>query len=107
MKIHYRHALLDNIDKRSDVQLEEVSPDYVPRNILEIMRTHEAFRESGSFGTQGLGDPPEEYEKLVIEDDNGCRVFEYFNKGLWYIEHGTEKDSPIFQVFTHFMILLN
>lgn len=106
MKILYRRALLDNLDKRSDVQLEEITPEYVPKNILEIMRTHEAFQASRSFGAQGLAEP-EEYEKLVIEDENGRREFEYFNKGVWYIESGTEADSPVFQAFTHFMILLD
>lgn len=104
MRIHYLHTMLDNVDDRWNIELTEVPLDRVPENILEIMRTHEAFLESTVFGAQGLGDP-EEYEKLVLEDDSGSRTFEYFNKGIFYMLSGTEEDRPVFQVFTHFMVL--
>ncbi len=104
MKILYCHTMLDDIDDRADIQLVEIPLDRVPGKILDIIRTHEAFRESGSFGEPGLGDP-EEYEKLVLEDDSGSRTFEYFNKGIWYMFTGTEEDRPVFQVFARFMVL--
>jgi len=96
--------MLDRIDDRSCIDLVEVPLESVPENIQQIIRTHQAFRESKVFGTQGLGSP-EEYEKLVLEDDDGCRTFEYFNKGLSYMMSGGEEDRPVFQVFTHFMLL--
>jgi hypothetical protein len=104
MKILYRHSMLEDLGDRSNVDPAEVPIDHVPESILEIIRTHEAFRESTSFGASGLGHP-EEYEKLVLEDENGSRTFEYFNKGISYMIAGTEEDRPVFQVFTHFMLL--
>lgn len=104
MKILYRHIMLEDLDDRSDVDLAEVPLDRVPENILEIIRTHEAFRESASFGAPGLG-RPEEYERLVLEVEGEFRTFEYFNKGISYMATGTEGDRPVFQVFAHFMSL--
>ena len=104
MKILYRHTMLENLDDRSDVDLVEVPLDRVPENILGIIRRHKAFRESALFGAPGLGHP-EEYEKLVLECEGGCRTFEYFNKGIWYMATGTEEDRPVFQVFAHFMLI--
>ncbi len=106
MKIGYVHAMLDETDDRSDLKLVEIPLDQVPENILQIMRNHDAFCASAVFGAQGIGDP-EEYEKLVIEDENGCRIFEYFNKGISYMLYGTEEDRPVFQVFAHFSALQN
>ncbi len=103
MKILYAHTMLENPDDRRAVQLAEIPFDSVPENILEIIRTHEVFQKSTSFGALGLGNP-EEYEKLVLKEDNGCRIFEYFNKGISYMLTGTEKDRPVFQIFTHFMV---
>jgi len=96
--------MLDDLDDRSDLDLAEVPLDRVAEDILEIIRTHEAFRESRSFGARGLGHP-EEYEKLVLERESGRSTFEYFNKGISYMATGTEEDRPVFQVFTHFMLL--
>lgn len=95
MKILYVHAMLEDLDDRRSVHPAEVSPESVPENILEILRTNEAFRKSTTFGARGLGDP-EEYEKLVLENDGGRRTFEYFNKGISYMMSGTEEDRPIF-----------
>ena len=106
MKIGYVHAMLDEADDRSDLKLVEIPLDRVPKNILQIMRNHDAFCASAVFGAQGIGDP-EEYEKLVLEDEGGCRIFEYFNKGISYMLYGTEEDRPIFQVFAHFLALQN
>ena len=101
MKISYIHAMLDEADDRSDLKLVEIPIDHVPENILQIIRNHDAFSASAVFGARGIGDP-EEYEKLVLEDEGGCRIFEYFNKSISYMLHGTEKDRPVFQVFAHF-----
>jgi hypothetical protein len=104
MKIAYVHAMLDKPSDRSDLKLVEIPLARVPENILQIIRNHDAFCASGIFGKQGIGDP-EEYEKLVLEDENGGRVFEYFNKGISYMMNGTVEDRPVFQVFAHFQAL--
>jgi hypothetical protein len=95
MKIAYVHAMLDEASDRSDLKLVEIP---------QIIRNHDAFCASGEFGEQGIGDP-EEYEKLVLEDEGGGKVFEYFNKGISYMMNGTEEDRPVFQVFAHFHAL--
>jgi len=104
MKIAYVHAMLEEAIDCSDLKLVEIPLDRVSENILQIIRNHDAFYASGVFGAQGIGDP-EEYEKLVLEDEGGDRVFEYFNKGISYMMNGTEEDRPIFQVFAHFHAL--
>ena len=72
--------MLDEADDPSNLNLAEIPLDRVPENIIKIMRNHDAFCASEVFGRQGIGDP-EEYEKLVLEDEGGIRIFEYFNKG--------------------------
>ena len=104
MKIGYVHAMMDEADDHSDLKLVEIPLDRVPENILHIIQNHDAFFTSAVFGMQGIGDP-EEYEKLVIEDENGCRIFEYFNKVISYMYYGTEEDRPVFQVFAHLLVL--
>jgi len=104
MKILYRHTMLEDLGDRSDVDLAELPLDHVPENILEIIRKHEAFQKSRTFGAPGLGHP-EEYEKLVLEDESGRKVFEYFNRGISYMATGTEEDRPVFQVFSNFVSL--
>ena len=106
MKIGYVHAMLEEADDRSDLKLVEIPLDRVPENILQIIRNHYAFSASAVFGAHGLGGP-EEYEKLVLEDEGGCRIFEYFNKGISYMLYGTEENRPVFQVFAHFLALQN
>jgi len=96
--------MLNNIDDRSSIDLAEIQIDDVAEDILQIIRTNQAFFASKVFGAQGFGSP-EEYDKLVLEDDNGSRTFEYFNKGISYMMSTNKKDRPIFQVFTHFMLL--
>jgi hypothetical protein len=97
--------MLEDIQDRSTVKLLEFPFNSVSEEIIDILRNNEAFQESAVFGEQGLGEP-EEYEKLIIEDENGCREFEYFNKAIWYMGRGGEKERPVFQVFAHFMISL-
>ena len=100
MKILYVHAMLGEIGDRTELNLVEVPLIRVPEDILQIVRSHEAFRESVGFGARGLVEP-EEYEKLVLEDENVCRTFEYFNKGISYMRSYTEKERPVFQAFAH------
>jgi len=59
MKIYYRHMMIDYVGDCTDIHLMEIPLDRVPGNILSIIRTHEAFRESASYGAQGLGEPQE------------------------------------------------
>ena len=106
MQIAYVHAMLNEADDRSDLKLVEIPLDLVPENIFQIIRNHDAFCASAVFGALGIGDP-EEYEKLVLEDEGGCRIFEYFNKGISFMLYGTEEDRPVFQVFAHFLALQN
>ncbi len=106
MKIGYLHTMLSEADNRSDLKLVEISLDRIPENILHIIQNHDAFCASAVFGTQGLGSP-DEYEKLVLEDERGCRTIEYYNKGISHMLHGTEEDRPIFQVFAHLHTLQN
>lgn len=105
MKILYLHTMLKNIDERSGISLAEIPPNDVTENILEIIQTHDGFRESSTFGAKGLGDP-EEYEKLILEDETSSRTFEYFNRGISYMSE-IEEDRLVFQVFTYFMTLQN
>ena len=104
MRIQYCYSMLEGIDDRANIELVEIPLDRVPENIMEIIENHEAFSAPGVFGEQGLGSP-EEYEKLIFSDDNGCRTFEYFNRGIYYMMSGNEKERPGFQVFTHFMLM--
>ena len=85
--------------KALEIPLEKISVD-----ILEIINHNERFSQSRVFGAKDLG-APEEYEKLQIIDEAGCRVFEFFNKGIYYMIEGNEDDRPIFKVFSHLMIL--
>jgi len=96
--------MLSETEKRLDLRLVEIPIDRIPENILQIIRNHNAFSVSAVFGKEGLGDP-EEYDRLVLEDEVGCRTFEYFNKGISYMKYGTDEDRPVFQVFAHFNAL--
>jgi len=51
--------MIDYVGDCTDIHLMEIPLDRVPGNILSIIRTHEAFRESASYGAQGLGEPQE------------------------------------------------
>jgi hypothetical protein len=64
-------------------------------NIVKIMKTHKAFTKSKTFGERDLGEP-QEYEKLTITDSKKTRVFEYYNRGIYYMMLETEKDRPVF-----------
>ena len=73
-------------------------------DILEIINHNECFSQSRVYGAKGLG-VPEEYEKLQIIDETECRIFEYFNKGIYYMTQGGDDDRPVFKVFAHLMTL--
>ena len=89
-------------DDRLGIDLVEISIKQVPANILKIIKTHESFSKSCTFGKKGIGNP-EEYEKLIISDGQKEKQFEYFNKGLYFMMSSSEKERPVFQVFAHFM----
>ncbi len=89
MKISYIHTMISKMQTRSGIKLTEIPIDIVPNKILQIMLSHEGFKTSTIFGKEGLGDP-EEYEKLVLDNDAGTRTFEFFNKGLSQMMYGTE-----------------
>ena len=99
MKIEYVYKL-DN-EKKDFTVFEDAE---IPETIKNIINENEAFSVSRVFGEKGLGSP-EEIEILNITFADGKkREFKYINKGIHYMFMGGEKDRPVFQVFTHFMI---
>lgn len=102
MKIKYVRAMVDNFKEVDSLRLYEYDESDLPNEILEIIKTHKDFSRSNTFGQKDLGEP-QEYEKLIIEDSSASREFEYFNKGIYYMAIGGEKDRPVFQVFAHLM----
>lgn len=98
MKFEYFHKI-GNIDKPFTFFEEEDIPD----NILEIIKTNDAFADSKVFGIKGIGSPDEIEELNIIFDDGSRREFNYFNKSIHYVMAGGEKERPIFQVFAYFM----
>lgn len=102
MKIEYGRMMIQKLaDKKNLVTIEYEEKD-VATNIIEIIKTHQSFSKSMTFGEKGLG-KPEEYEKMTLIDNTGKREFEYYNKGIYYMMMGSEKDRPVFQVFAYFM----
>lgn len=96
--------MLDEATDPSNLSLAEIPLNQIPENVLQIMRNHDAFCASGVFGEQCIGEP-DEYEKLVLEDESGIRILEYFNKGISYMFNGTDEDRPVFQVFAQLQVL--
>jgi len=103
MKIQYGYKMIRNMEERDTLEMVEFDIKDLPGNIVKIIKTHKAFSKSGIFGEKGLGEP-QEYEKLIIADDKGTKVFEYYNKGIYYMKMGSEADRPIFQVFAYLMM---
>jgi hypothetical protein len=102
MKISYAHRMIRNLNKLPFLKMNEYDENDLPKDIVEIINTHKDFVKSKVFGKKNLGEP-QEYEKLIIIDKSGTREFEYYNKGIFYLTMGTEKDRPVFQVFSELM----
>jgi len=102
MKIQYCHKMIERPSDSLGIKMIEILIEQVPANILKIIKTHESFLKSCTFGKKGIGNP-EKYEKLVISDGQNEKQFEYFNKGLHFMMSVSEKERPVFQVFAHFM----
>ncbi len=96
--------MLDGKEKPEKIEALEIHLEKISEDILEIIYHNERFSQSRVFGAKGLGSP-EEYEKLQIIDEAGCRIFDFYNKGIYYMIEGNEDDRPIFKVFSHLMIL--
>lgn len=103
MKIKYCHKMLKDLKKTKTLKMMNIPERNVPIGIIEIIKNHDAFSKSNIFGKKDLGFP-QEYEKLIISEENETKIFEYFNKGIHYMMNGKEADRPIFQVFAHFMM---
>lgn len=84
--------MLERPEDASSLQLEDVSVEEVPSQILEIIGSHKAFSASATFGSKGLG-APEEYEKLVVSTGNSHKTFEYFNKAIHFMTASSEEGS--------------
>ncbi len=104
MKIKYIHKMVNNFKAVDSLKLIEYDESDLPDNIIQIIKTHKDLSKSNTFGEKDLGDP-QEYEKLIIEDSSGNRVFEYYNKGIYFMVKGGEEDRPVFQVFAHLMTI--
>lgn len=98
MKIEYVHKMGNQ--KKPFTVFEDSE---IPEKIRKIILENDAFSASQNFGEKGLG-IPEEFEILKITCDDGIkREFEYYNKALYDMYKGGEKERPVFQVFAHFM----
>ena len=75
--------MLDGENEPEKIEAFEIPLEKISVNVLDIIRNDERFSQSRVFGTKGLGSP-EEYDKLQIIDETGCKTFEYFNKGIYF-----------------------
>jgi hypothetical protein len=98
MTFEYTHKIGNKTTHKINIK-----KDKIPDHILDIITNDESFSQSSSFGQKGLGDP-DEFEELILRDGNDVKVFTYFNKGIHYMMHSTEKYRNIFQVFIYFML---
>jgi len=103
MKIKYGHSMIKSLNDKN-IRTVEFDEKDLPDSIIQIIKTHPAFSSSSTFGQKGLGNP-QEYEILIITDDNGTRQFDYFNKGIYYMLKGDKAEQPVFQVFANLMTL--
>lgn len=99
MKIEYVHKM--GKENKFPTTFDE---NEIPENIKKIIVDNEAFSASQDFGQMGLGKPDEIEILSIISDDGQKKEFKYYNKAIHYMMSGGEKERPIFQVFTHFMI---
>ncbi len=102
MKVLYGHKMIKNEKEKVDIRLSEYKEKDIAEEVLKILKNNEAFSQSRTFGDKNLGDPIE-YEKLIIIDETGEKVFEYFNKAIHYLMQKGEDARQIFQTFTFFM----
>jgi len=98
MQIKYVHKM-GNENKPFTIFSREEIPD----DILEIILKNESFRESTTFGEEGLGEPEEIDELIVVFDDGIEKTFKYMNKVIHYFFKGDEALRPVFIVFAYFM----
>lgn len=98
MKIEYVHKM-----GKEDKLLKTFEEEDIPGNILEIIKTNDAFADSKILGEKGIGSPDEIEQLNIITDDGSMKEFRYFNKTIHYAFAGGEKERPIFQVFAYFM----
>ena len=87
-------------EKKATSVFEEAD---IPEEIKNIILNNKEFSKSKIFGQKDLGSPDEIELMNIVLSDNKKLEFKYFNKGIYYMMHGGEKERPIFQVFTHFM----
>jgi len=98
MQIKYVHKM-GNESKPFTIFSREEIPD----NILEIILKNKLFKESTTFGEEGLGEPNEIEELIVVYDDGIEKTYKYINKGIHYFFKGDETLQPVFKVFAYFM----
>ena len=98
MQIKYVHKM-GNENKPFTIFSREEIPD----DILEIILKNKSFRESTTFGEEGLGEPEEIDELIVVFDDGIEKTFKYMNKVIHYFFKGDEALRPVFIVFAYFM----
>lgn len=98
MKVEYVHKM-----GKEDKPFKTFEEKDIPKNIIEIIKTNDAFADSKVFGKKGIGSPDETEQLNIITDDGSRKEFRYFNKSIHYAFAGGEKERPIFQVFAHFM----
>ena len=103
MKVKYAHKLIDNEKEIKDIPLATFEEKDIIEEVLQLLKSNESFRCSQVFGDARIGKPIE-YEKLVLIDAGGEKVFEYFNKGIHYMLQNSESARQVFQVFTFFMV---
>jgi hypothetical protein len=103
MKVRYAHKMIRNESEKNDVKLTEYEEKNIDKEVLKILKTNTAFNKSNIFGDKSLGTPIE-YEKLVITEDGKEKIFEYFNKGIYYMMRNSESKRLIFRVFAFFMM---
>jgi hypothetical protein len=104
MKIKYCHIMLEGKNKPDKIETLEIPLEKIPMDILEIINHKQCFSQSRVFEAKGLG-VPEEYEKLQVIDETGCRIFEYFNKGIYYMTQCGDDYRPVYKVFAHLTTL--
>lgn len=93
MQIKYVHKM-GNENKPFTIFSREEIPD----DILEIILKNESFRESTTFGEEGLGEPEEIDELIVVFDDGIEKTFKYMNKAIHYFFQGDDSSTCIYSV---------
>lgn len=79
MLIEYAHKM-GNEDK----SLKTYEEEDIPENIIEIIKSHDAFVDLKTFGEKGIGSPDEIEQLNMIEEDGSKKEFRYFNKLIHY-----------------------